>query len=64
MEGTKWVVIEDCIKCKYICRMFLIDTHTHLYAEEFNSDRKLMIENAIKNEELKMTCPIYQAGHF
>ncbi|WP_317898161.1 TatD family hydrolase [Aurantibacillus circumpalustris] len=27
----------------------LIDTHTHLYAEEFNSDRKNLINNAISN---------------
>lgn len=27
----------------------LIDTHTHLYAEEFNSDRNVLIEKAINN---------------
>ncbi|HWY33743.1 MAG TPA: TatD family hydrolase, partial [Nitrosopumilaceae archaeon] len=28
--------------------MTLTDTHTHLYAEEFNSDRNIVIENARK----------------
>jgi len=27
----------------------LVDTHTHLYAEEFNADRKSLIEKAIAN---------------
>jgi TatD DNase family protein len=30
--------------------MLLIDTHTHLYASEFDSDRDEMIQNAIKKD--------------
>lgn len=29
--------------------MHFIDTHTHLYSEEFKDDRKLIVEKAIKN---------------
>lgn len=29
--------------------MMIVDTHTHLYAEEFNRDRKALIEKAIAN---------------
>jgi len=33
----------------YFCAMFLIDSHTHLYLEEFNTDRKEMVERAISS---------------
>src|SRR5687768_16998229 len=29
--------------------MRIVDTHTHLYAEEFNSDREALIRKAINN---------------
>ena len=29
--------------------MLFIDTHTHLYSEEFKEDRKAVVEKAIKN---------------
>lgn len=35
----------------------LIDTHTHLYAEEFNPDRKNLIEKAISNGISKFYLP-------
>ena len=35
----------------------LIDTHTHLYAEEFNSDRNVLIEKAIHNGISKFYLP-------
>jgi TatD DNase family protein len=35
----------------------LIDTHTHLYAEEFDFDRKLLIEKAIANGIRKFYLP-------
>ncbi len=37
--------------------MSLIDTHTHLYAEEFNADRKNLIEKAIANGINKFYLP-------
>lgn len=37
--------------------MFLIDTHTHLYLEEFNSDRHEMVERAIEAGVYKMILP-------
>lgn len=35
----------------------MIDTHTHLYAEEFNSDRTALIQKAIKNGVTKFYLP-------
>jgi len=36
----------------YFCRMFFVDTHTHLYLEQFDEDRDQVIQNAI-NRGLK-----------
>jgi len=33
---------------RYFCAMKFIDTHTHLYLDEFNSDRNEVVETAIK----------------
>ncbi|MBA2611234.1 MAG: TatD family hydrolase [Bacteroidetes bacterium] len=35
----------------------IIDTHTHLYAEEFNADRKALIQKAITNGVTKFYLP-------
>ncbi len=35
----------------------IIDTHTHLYAEEFNGDRKALIQKAISNGVQKFYLP-------
>jgi TatD DNase family protein len=35
----------------------LIDTHAHLYANEFDNDRAVVIENALKNGVKKMLLP-------
>jgi len=35
----------------------IIDTHTHLYAEEFNADRKALIQKAINNGIQKFYLP-------
>lgn len=35
----------------------MIDTHTHLYAEEFNADRTALIQKAIKNGVTKFYLP-------
>ena len=37
--------------------MILIDTHTHLYLEEFDEDRKQVVENAIDNNIRYMLLP-------
>jgi len=37
--------------------MILIDTHTHLYLEEFDEDRKQVVENAIDNSIRYMLFP-------
>jgi len=31
----------------YFCRMFFVDSHTHLYLDQFDDDRKQVIEEAI-----------------
>ena len=41
----------------YFCTMFLTDTHTHLYLEEFNDDRKEMVERALENDVKYMLLP-------
>jgi len=40
----------------YLCRMF-IDTHTHLYLEEFDPDREDTIRRSISSGTLKMLLP-------
>ncbi|NQW42757.1 MAG: TatD family hydrolase [Bacteroidetes bacterium] len=37
--------------------MYFIDTHAHLYAEEFNTDRIAMVQRAIDAKVLKMILP-------
>ena len=37
--------------------MQLVDTHLHLYAEEFHDDRKQVIDAAIQNGVTKMLLP-------
>ena len=37
--------------------MILVDTHTHLYLDDFDNDRNEVIENAIKNGVQKMFLP-------
>jgi len=37
--------------------MILVDTHTHLYETQFDNDRTLMIENAIKHNVHRMIIP-------
>jgi len=37
--------------------MVLIDTHTHLYLEEYNEDRKQIVESAISNNIKYMLLP-------
>lgn len=42
--------------------MLHVDTHTHLYVEEFDSDRELMIERAVKEGVTKMLLPAIDSG--
>ena len=37
--------------------MYFIDTHTHLYSSEFDTDRTEMVENAIKAGVIKLLLP-------
>ncbi len=39
--------MQSILKFTYFCRMILTDTHTHLYAEEFDLDRDQMMQRAI-----------------
>lgn len=41
----------------------MIDTHTHLYAEEFDTDRKEVIERAIKNGVNRFYLPAIDSEH-
>lgn len=41
----------------YFCGMFLTDTHTHLYLEEFNDDREEMVKRALENDVKCMLLP-------
>jgi TatD DNase family protein len=42
--------------------MLLIDTHTHLYLEEFDTDRNEMVERAIDSGVQKMLLPNIDSG--
>jgi TatD DNase family protein len=46
----------------YFCRMIFTDTHTHLYAEEFNDDRDAMIQRAIARGVERMFMPNIDSG--
>ena len=37
--------------------MILIDTHAHLYLDEFNDDREIVIQNAIRSGVKHILCP-------
>jgi len=39
--------IKESQPATYLCSMILTDTHTHLYSEQFDEDRKAMIQRAI-----------------
>ncbi len=41
----------------YFCRMFFVDTHTHLYLEQFDEDRDQVIQNAINRGVKYMLLP-------
>ncbi len=41
----------------YFCTMKLVDTHTHLYTEEFDPDRGTVIHKALKNQVERMLLP-------
>lgn len=41
----------------YFCRMIFTDTHTHLYAEEFDSDRAEMMQSAISKGVTRFFVP-------
>jgi TatD DNase family protein len=41
----------------YFCSMIFTDTHTHLYAEEFDSDRAEMMQNALSNGVTRFFVP-------
>ena len=44
--------------------MQFIDTHTHLYLENFNNDRKDVIENAIRSNVTKMLLPAIDSSTY
>ena len=46
-----------CHDCSGSCLMQLIDTHTHLYLPEFDTDRDEVINRAIGNGVSKMLLP-------
>jgi len=41
----------------YFCYMFLTDTHTHLYVEEFDADRESVVRNAVDQGIKRMLLP-------
>lgn len=49
----------------YICRNFfdmLIDTHSHIYSEDFNDDIDEVLQNAYKNDVRKIVLPNIDSG--
>jgi TatD DNase family protein len=44
--------------------MTLIDTHTHLYAEEFDPDRAIVIQRAVENEVTRLLLPAIDKSYF
>ncbi|MGA3013661.1 MAG: TatD family hydrolase [Bacteroidales bacterium] len=44
--------------------MNFIDTHTHLFAEEFDTDREIVIQNAINNSVTKLLLPAIDRNYY
>ncbi len=44
--------------------MIFIDTHTHLYSEEFDADREKVIQNAVDNGVTKLLLPAIDRGYY
>jgi TatD DNase family protein len=50
--------------CYYFYTMHLTDTHIHLYAEEFDTDRETLIRQAINNNVTKFFLPNIDSSSF
>lgn len=48
----------------YICAMILTDTHTHLYADQFDHDRIEVIKNAIDNSITRFFIPAIDSNYY
>lgn len=55
--GTKLKTAANIQSTFYLCRMILTDTHIHLYAEEFDNDRKELIQLAIEQQVTRFFLP-------
>jgi TatD DNase family protein len=44
--------------------MTFIDTHTHLYAEEFDPDRDVVIQRAVENEVTRLLLPAIDRSYY
>ena len=44
--------------------MLLTDTHTHLYSEQFDDDREIMIQNAISNNVKRFFVPAIDSTYY
>jgi TatD DNase family protein len=55
-------MVKAVLPFPYFCPMILIDTHTHLYLEQFDNDRTQVVENAIKQGVKFMLLPNIDAA--
>ena len=51
-------------KLAYFCHMILVDTHTHLYLNEFDEDRKQVINSAVESGVKYMLFPRIDSKSF
>jgi len=48
----------------YICRMMITDTHTHLYAEQFDEDREEVIQRALQAGIERFFIPAIDSSYY
>ena len=51
-------------KLFYICNMILTDTHTHLYSEQFDEDRALVVQRAIDKGISRFFVPAIDSTYY
>ena len=51
-------------KLAYFCQMILVDTHTHLYLDDFKEDRQKVVESAIESGVKFMLLPRIDSDTF
>lgn len=64
MFSRQPLVFKPLVEFLYFCRMFFVDTHTHLYLEQFDEDRKQVVNRAVEQGIKYMLFPNIDSTSF